>query len=97
MAPGAFARMQVIVDPGAGARSRALAGTPRAHGTAMLLAVAVGVLIGVVLGTIVVGFLAVNAYDRGYEDALERRGERLAELRARHLLAVRRLRERKAS
>lgn len=63
----------------------------------MLLAFALGVLIGVVLGLIVVGFLAVNSYDRGYEEALERRGERVAELRARHISAVRRLRERKAS
>lgn len=58
---------------------------------------ALGVLIGVVLGTIIVGFLAVNAYDRGYADALERRGPHLAELRARHALAARRLASRKAS
>lgn len=62
-----------------------------------MLEIVVGVLIGVVLGTIVVGFLAVNAYDRGYEDALERRGVHLAELRARHAQAARRLRARRAS
>ena len=54
-----------------------------------------GLLVGVVFGTIVVGFLAVGAYDRGYEDALERKGARVAELRARHAAAVRRLRTRK--
>lgn len=59
----------------------------------MLLAL--GILIGVVLGTIVVGFLAVNAYDRGYEEALERRGKWRAELGARHSLPIRRLRDRK--
>ena len=70
---------------------------PRAELGPVLLPFVIGVLVGVVLGTIVIGFLAVSSYDRGYEDALERRGERVAELRARHVLAVRRLRERKAS
>lgn len=53
-----------------------------------------GLLVGVALGTIIIGFLAVNAYDRGFEDALERRGDRIAELRARHIAVARRLRER---
>ena len=59
-----------------------------------MLVFGLGILFGVVLGTIVVGFLAVSAYDRGFEDALERRGERMAELRARHVTFARRLRER---
>lgn len=59
-----------------------------------MLVFALGILVGVVLGMIVVGFLAVSAYDRGYEDALERRGDRIAELRARHVTFARRLRER---
>jgi hypothetical protein len=59
-----------------------------------VLAFGLGILVGVVLGLIVIGFLAVSAYDRGFEDALERRGERVAELRARHITFARRLRER---
>ena len=59
-----------------------------------MLVFGLGILFGVVLGTIVVGFLAVSAYDRGFEDALERRGERMTELRARHVTFARRLRER---
>ena len=59
-----------------------------------MLVFALGILVGVVLGTIVVGFLAVSAYDRGFEEALERRGDRMAELRARHAAFARRLRER---
>lgn len=59
-----------------------------------MLIFALGILVGVVLGTIVVGFLAVSAYDRGFDDALERRGERMAELQTRHIAFARRLRER---
>jgi hypothetical protein len=53
-----------------------------------------GIVVGAVLAMIIVGFLAVSAYDRGFEDALERRGDRIAELRARHVTFARRLRQR---
>src|SRR5207244_54845 len=43
-----------------------------------VLIFALGLCVGVVLGTIIVGFLAVSAYDRGFDDALERRGDRIA-------------------
>ncbi|TMD58393.1 MAG: hypothetical protein E6I87_12565 [Chloroflexi bacterium] len=59
-----------------------------------MLIFALGLCVGVVLGTIIVGFLAVSAYDRGFDDALERRGDRIAELRARHIAVARRLRDR---
>jgi hypothetical protein len=42
-----------------------------------------GAIAGVALGMIVIGFLAVDAYDRGYEDAMRRRKVWQAELVAR--------------
>lgn len=42
-----------------------------------------GLVIGVAMGVIVVGFLAIAAYQRGYQDALGRRPEWRAELVAR--------------
>ena len=44
---------------------------------------ALGVVVGVALGVIVVGFLAIAAYQRGYDEAFGRRREWRAELVAR--------------
>lgn len=49
----------------------------------------VGVLLGVALGLVVVGFLAVGAYDRGFNEALLRRKAWRAELVARQSAAQR--------
>ncbi|HEY6960155.1 MAG TPA: hypothetical protein VI814_15140 [Candidatus Limnocylindria bacterium] len=49
----------------------------------------VGLLMGVALGVIVVGFLAVGAYDRGFNEALLRRKAWRAELVARQAAAQR--------
>lgn len=43
-----------------------------------------GLFLGVALGMLVLGFLATNAYGRGYDDATLRRREWRAELLARH-------------
>ncbi len=48
-----------------------------------MLTFAAGVIIGVAFGLIVVGFLAVTAFQRGYDEALFRRREWRAELVAR--------------
>ncbi len=47
----------------------------------------VGLLVGVALGLVVVGFLAVGAYDRGFDEALLRRKAWSAELVARQAAA----------
>jgi len=52
-------------------------------------AFAVGLMIGVALGVIIVGFLAVGAYDRGFNEALHRRRVWRAELVARQAAAHR--------
>ncbi len=52
----------------------------------MLLA---GLLLGVALGMIVVGFLAIGAYERGFDEALERRRAWRAELVARRAVVRR--------
>ncbi len=58
----------------------------------------IGVFMGVALGVIVVGFLAVGAYDRGFNEALLRRKAWRTELVARQAAAQRVLtRMRKAS
>lgn len=44
---------------------------------------ALGLMLGLALGLIVIGFLAVAAYQRGYEDAFGRRKQWRAELVAR--------------
>lgn len=49
----------------------------------------VGLLVGVALGLIVVGFLAVGAYDRGFNEALHRRRPWRPELVARQGAAQR--------
>ena len=48
----------------------------------------VGLILGLTLGLLVVGFLALGAYDRGFRDGLERRGPWRAELKARHAAAM---------
>lgn len=49
----------------------------------------VGLLIGLAFGVIVVGFLAVGAYDRGFNEALHRRKAWRTELVARQAAAQR--------
>lgn len=49
----------------------------------------VGMLIGVAFGVIIIGFLAVGAYERGFSEALERRKAWRAELVARHAVSQR--------
>lgn len=59
---------------------------------------AAGLIAGISLGVLIVGFLAVGAYNRGYDDALFRRKDFRAELVARQTVAARALRPvRKAS
>jgi hypothetical protein len=50
---------------------------------------AIGLMAGVALGMIIVGFLAIGAYDRGFTDALERRKAWRGELIARQVVAAR--------
>ena len=50
---------------------------------------AIALMAGVALGMIIVGFLAIGAYDRGYTDALERRKAWRGELIARQVVAAR--------
>jgi len=57
-------------------------------GVPMLL-FAIGLMAGVALGMIIVGFLAIGAYDRGHTDALERRKAWRGELIARQVVAAR--------
>ena len=49
----------------------------------------VGIMIGVAFGVIVIGFLAVGAYDRGFNEALHRRKAWRTELVARQAAAQR--------
>lgn len=48
----------------------------------------VGLVVGTALGMLVIAFLAMNAYDRGYEEADMRRRYWRAELTARHQRAI---------
>ena len=58
----------------------------------------VGLVFGVAFGMLVVGFLAVGSYQRGFGQALERRKEWRGELVARQVVARRALEQlRKAS
>jgi len=50
---------------------------------------AAGLMAGIALGVLIVGFLAVGAYNRGYDDALFRRKDWRAELVARQTVANR--------
>jgi hypothetical protein len=49
----------------------------------------VGLLIGVALGVSVIGFLAVGAYERGFNEAIHRKKEWRTELVARQAAAHR--------
>lgn len=62
----------------------------------MMLFVA-GLLVGVAMGVMVVGFLAINAYNRGYEDAFGRRRFWRAEITARRVAAQEPVAARRAS
>lgn len=52
---------------------------------------AIGLMAGVAVGMIIVGFLAVGAYDKGFTDALERRKAWQTELVARTVVGTRAL------
>jgi len=54
-----------------------------------MLIFALGMMVGTALGIIVVGFLAVRSYGRGYDEALERRKAWRGELVARQQVVVR--------
>jgi len=62
----------------------------RERGNTVLL-FAIGIMAGLALGMIIVGFLAIGAYDRGYAEALERRKAWRTELVARTLVGARAL------
>ncbi len=49
------------------------------------------------LGLVLIGLLAVGAYERGSPDAPRRRAHRIAELRARQVVVLRGIQEQKAS
>jgi hypothetical protein len=57
----------------------------------MVLFFAIGLMAGLALGMIIVGFLAIGAYDRGYSEALERRKAWRTELVARTVVGTRAL------
>ncbi len=57
----------------------------------MLEVFATGLIIGVALGVVIVGFLAIGAYERGFSEALHRRKAWRAELVARQAVAQRML------
>lgn len=52
----------------------------------------IGLVAGISAGVLVVGFLAIGAYNRGYDDALFRRKDWRAELVARQTVAQKTLR-----
>ena len=52
---------------------------------------AIGLMAGIALGMIIVGFLAIGAYQRGFADALERRKAWRTELVARTVVGTRAL------
>jgi hypothetical protein len=54
-----------------------------------MLIFGLGMILGTALGIVVVGFLAVRAYDHGYDEALERRKAWRGELAARQTAAIR--------
>jgi len=54
-----------------------------------MLLLTIGLFAGAALGSVVMAFLAISAYDRGYRDAAQRRGAWRIELRARHQAAER--------
>ncbi len=54
-----------------------------------MLVFALGLMVGVAVGLVVVGFLAIGAYGRGYDEALERRKAWRGELQARQVVGAR--------
>jgi hypothetical protein len=54
-----------------------------------MLLLTVGLFAGAALMAVVMAFLAISAYDHGYRDATQRRGEWRFELQARHQAAER--------
>jgi hypothetical protein len=62
----------------------------RERGNTVLI-FAIGLMAGIALGMIIVGFLAIGAYDRGYSEALERRKAWRTELVARTVVGTRAL------
>jgi len=70
----------------------------RRERTAVMDAFFAGLVFGIAFGMVVVGFLAVGSYQRGFSQALERRKEWRGELVARQVVARRALEQlRKAS
>lgn len=57
----------------------------------MVLFFAIGIMAGLALGMIIVGFLAIGAYERGYGEALQRRKAWRTELVARTVVGTRAL------
>lgn len=57
-----------------------------------MLIFALGIMAGVALGVLVVGFLAVGAYNKGFSDAMERRKAWRTELVARQDVGLRAMR-----
>jgi len=57
-----------------------------------MLIFALGIMAGVALGVLVVGFLAVGAYNKGFSDAMERRKAWRSELVARKDVSIRAMR-----
>lgn len=57
-----------------------------------MLIFALGIMAGVALGVLVVGFLAVGAYNKGFSDAMERRKAWRTELVARKDVGIRAMR-----
>jgi hypothetical protein len=64
------------------------------HSQAGVLLFAVGLIVGLALGMVIVGLLAVGAYDHGFLDALERRQPWRAELKARRVRGMREMEKR---
>jgi hypothetical protein len=69
--------------------ARRVAVGERKRNTVVLFAI--GLMAGIALGMIIVGFLAIGAYDRGYTEALERRKAWRTELVARTVVGTRAL------
>jgi len=57
-----------------------------------MLIFALGIMAGVALGVLVVGFLAVGAYNKGFAEAMERRKAWRTELVARKDVGIRAMR-----
>src|SRR5438067_1122606 len=66
-------------------------GSPGAKKEDTMVLFAIGLMAGVAIGMIIVGFLAIGAYDRGFTDALQRRKAWRTELVARTVVGTRAL------